>query len=509
MPIVKTHFGNVEGSKEKELSVFRGIPYAQPPIDSLRFLPPRPHEPWTGTRQTTKFGSPASQLPSDFSPGLSEGMSEDCLTLNVWTPACDEGRRPVMVWIHGGSFLVGASSWDVSDGALLAQRGGLVVVSINYRVGAFGFLHLAGLGDGELDQSGNNGLLDQIAALTWVRDNISQFGGDPGNVTVFGCSAGAISISALIAMPLAHGLFHKAIAQSGASIARSTESASAAAQAFMEHAGAMDLDALRALSVEEILSAQRKALATSPKPDVFFGPVVDGAAIPEPPLHAIAEGRAARVPLLIGTNLDEMRFWLLTNPAVVEVAPDRLMHVLHRMVGDRAEALMASHRAQSPEASEEDIRVAVLGDINFRMPAIRMAESHARHQPETWMYLFTWPSPCHNGLLGAAHAIEQPFVFGTLDSTFGRNFLGDVSDFTELSRMIQNAWIAFARNGSPNHDDLPIWPQYDGQRRSVMHLDTTCRVVDDTLGSIRQAWDGVPFDGITPPVGIRPRTVKT
>ncbi|MFP6616971.1 MAG: carboxylesterase/lipase family protein [Candidatus Hydrogenedentota bacterium] len=504
MPIVDTKHGKIEGSSEDGLSVFRGIPYAMPPTGSRRFLPPQELESSINTCQAREFGSAAPQIRSKLAPEITENMSEDCLSLNVWSPGCDDQQRPVMVWIHGGSFLVGASKNGVSDGAQIAQRGDIVVVSINYRVGAFGFLHLADIAGADYVSSGNIGLLDQIAALKWVKENINHFGGNPDNVTVFGCSAGGISISALMAMPAAHGLFHRAITQSGASLARSAASASTAADLFMNQAGATNVEDLRAMSMEQMIDAQASSLASSPKPDVFFGPVVDGTALPEAPLHAIAEGRAMKIPLLTGTTLDEMRFWLLHSSEVVTIAPDKLMHVLTRLTGDRADSLLAAHKAHRPDADDSDISVAILGDISFTLPATRMMEAHSSQQPDSWMYLFAWPSPAVGGSLGTPHAIEQPFVFGTLDSPFAKVFLAGGEGLESLSTRVQDAWIAFAKAGDPNHPGLPHWPAYNADSRSVMRFDTECTTLSDPLGDIRRQWDGVPFDGISPPVGIRP-----
>jgi para-nitrobenzyl esterase len=504
MSVVDTKHGKVEGSNEDGLSVFRGIPYAKPPVGDLRFHPPEEPEPWTDTLQAYEFGPSAVQIPSKLAPEVSENMSEDCLSLNVWTTGCEDKKRPVMVWIHGGSFLVGSSKNAVSNGARIVQRGDVVMVSINYRVGCFGFLHLPEIAGSDYSTSGNIGLLDQIAALKWVRDNISAFGGNPENVTVFGCSAGGISISCLLTMPDAEGLFHRAITQSGNAVARSAASASTAAKIFMEKAGAATLDQLRQKSTDELLAAQVASLASSPKPDVFFGPVVDEVSLPEPPLHAIAEGRGMNVPILSGTTLDEMRFWLLSNPAVITVAPDKLAHVVNRLTDGRADSVMDFYKEKYPNANEADVSVSILSDINFTMPAVRMVESHSQHQPESWMYLFAWESPAQGGILGTPHAIEQPFVFGTLDSPFAKVWVGDGEGLREFSDSVQDAWLAFAKNGNPTHSGLPEWRPYEKTDRNVMRFDTESVLEKDPHGDIRNQWDNVPFDGIAPPVGVRP-----
>ena len=505
MAIVQTECGAVEGLEENGLSMFKGIPFAQAPTGALRFRPPQPAQPWTDTLSAKKFGAPPPQVNADVAPSLNDGMSEDCLTVNVWSPGCDDAARPVMVWIYGGSFVMGANSRDVCDGAKLAENGDVVVVSLNYRVGALGFLHLDEVAGDDFSSSCNIGLLDQIAALEWVQRNIAAFGGDPNNVTVFGVSAGGISICALLTMPKARGLFHKAITQSGAANqVRSAASAATAGRLFRQAARAQTVEELQALSMEEILEAQKKALASSSKPDAFFGPVVDGTLIPEPPMHAIQNGRAANVPLMTGTTLDEMRYWLVTNPDVANVDPTRLSGAIAKMLGESAEGLMHAYDAQWPESTESQRRMSILGDLNFTIPAIRMLEAYGQHQSKVWLYLFEWASPAYDGILGAPHAIEQPFVFGTFESSFAETFGVSGPECVELSRQVQNAWIAFARHTDPSHDDLPDWPAYNTEKRSVMIFDTPCACKDDPHGQVRPQWDSVPFDGIRPPIGIRP-----
>jgi len=505
MTTVKTDSGDVAGRNEGGLCVFKGIPFAEPPVGALRFRPPVPCSTWEGALNATEFGASPPQLRAELAPRLSEFMAEDCLTVNVWTPGCDAVSRPVMVWIYGGSFLIGSSSRDVCDGANLAANGDVVVVSMNYRVGALGFLHLEEVGGSEFAGSCNVGLLDQIAALEWVQRNVAAFGGDPDNVTVFGVSAGGISISALLAIPAARGLFRKAITQSGAANqTRSVASAATASRQFREAAGADSVNALQALSLEEVLDAQKRVLAASSKPDAFFGPVVDGTLIPEPPMHAIAAGRAADVPLMTGTTLDEMRYWLVTDPAVANIDAERLERALSKMLGKSAQGLLGAYEQSLPDSSDAERRMSILGDLNFTIPAIRMLEGHLPHQSKVWMYLFTWASPAHDGKLGSPHAIEQPFVFGTFDSLFAEAFEVAGPACAELSDQVQEAWVSFARHGDPSHEGLPNWPAYDLESRNVMVFDTPCSCVADPHAGVRGEWDAVPFDGLRPPIGIRP-----
>ena len=316
---VETTSGPVRGTREHNVCVFRGIPYARPPVNTLRFRPPEPPACWTEPRNATRAGPAAPQNPDPLDYIYGEVLApgdEDCLTLNVWTPAADAARCPVMVCIHGGAFLIGSGRWPWYDGKELVRRGDVVLVTINYRLGVLGFLDLSELGGAEYATSGNHGLLDQVAALRWVRDNIDRFGGDSGNVTVFGESAGGISISCLMAMPAARGLFRRAIVMSGgANFVRFPGTSRTVAGAFRQTAGVRDVDGLRTLPTKALLKAQKRYLRRNEfGGDLVFGPVVDGSVLPAPPLHAIQAGCASDVALLTGTTRDEARLWSLYAP---------------------------------------------------------------------------------------------------------------------------------------------------------------------------------------------------
>jgi para-nitrobenzyl esterase len=334
------------------------------------------------------FGPPAPQNPDalDFMWGevLAPG-DEDCLTLNVWTPGVDERRRPVMVYIHGGAFIIGSGRWGWYEGCRLVERGDIVLVTINYRLGAFGFLDLSELGDGHHEVSANCGLLDQVAALEWVRDNIERFGGDPNNVTVFGESAGGISICCLLAMDCARGLFHRAIVQSGGpNLIRSRALSLRTARTFLQHAGVNDLDGLRSLSTRELLAAQALVLRDDSLGGVrAFGPVVDGTILPVPPLHAVRSGSAKNVALLAGTTRDEARLWSLYDPNFGETIPEAWHNLLRRMRTPDAAALQGAYGRHRLQAPCRDITQAILGDVLFRLPLIRLAEAQAGHRSDT------------------------------------------------------------------------------------------------------------------------------
>ncbi len=382
MAIVETRSGKVEGFERDGVQVFRGIPYAAPPVGPLRWQPPRREEPWSGTRDATSFSAQSAQTEFALAKMMGEAKPpcrEDSLYLNVWTPACDDARRPVMVWIHGGAFIWGAGDTPWYDGTKFAVHGDVVVVTINYRLGPFGFLHLADLFDGAFAGSGNAGISDQIAALEWVRDCIAAFGGDPERVTVFGESAGAASVGTLLGTPGARGLFRGAIPQSGAASWVSTrEQASDIAGRIVERLGvrAGDVDALLATSTDQVLAAQpdfrEDGVASLP-----FQPVVDGVVLDRTPLAAIAAGNAAGVHLLTGTNLTEMTLFTLADPALGALTDDTIRARLVATFGPTSAAVLDDFRTRRPDATPQELWLALSTDGVFRIPAIRLLEAQA------------------------------------------------------------------------------------------------------------------------------------
>lgn len=491
--IVETTAGKVEGADHGPHKAFRGIPYAEPPVEDLRFAAPRPARSWTGVRPCLANAHPCPQPPSPL-PGMAPGEpSEDCLALNVFTPACDRGRRPVLFWIHGGAFRTGSNAQALYEGRAIVERGDVVLVTINYRLGPLGYLHLD-------DTPRNLGQRDQILALEWVRDNISQFGGDPDNVTVFGESAGGMATTTLLAMPAARGLFHRAIAQSGA--AQGVLDREDAARVRFETLRALDLegagaDRLRRVPVESLIDASVKAhekLAAQ----VFlpFGPALDDDTLPVSPLDAIREGAARDIELITGTTRDEWRlftFGLRSHRSLdAEALRKRIAARLERLgTGDPASAtdrLLEVYRTGRQAWETFD---AIETDRHFRRPANLLAEAQAVHQSDTYSYLFSWPSPAARGTLGACHSIELPFVFGTLDAPTMDRFAGRGPDADALSRHMMDAWVAFARSGKPSHAGIDTWEPYDVTQRPTLVFDRESRLERDPHADERRVWDEV------------------
>jgi len=495
LPRVEIASGQLEGRRAGGVESFLGIPFAKPPTGALRFCPPQPAAPWRGVRAADAFGGSAPQnaLDAGMLPGMQVGrQNEDCLFLNVYTPAADAGRRPVLVWIHGGAFTIGSGSQAIYDGSRLARRGDAVVVTINYRLGALGFLDLEPrFGDG---WSCNLGLLDQIEALAWVRENIDRFGGDPGNVTIFGESAGGMSVGTLLGCPAARGLFHRAIPQSGAAHnTHDRETAGRVVDFFLRELGSAGASALRDAPVERLLAAQLQCMMRVSELGVLlaFQPTSGDAVLSEPPLAAVRAGSAAGVPLLIGTTRDEWRLFEWMDPALAALDDAGFAaRVAQRVDPAAAPALAESYRKQAPGDGPVDHFVAFETDRVFRVPAARLADAQSAHAP-VYGYEFAWRSPALRGALGACHAVELPFVFGTLDAPGMDRFSGSGPDAERLSAAVMDAWIAFARAGDPHHAGIPLWPRHDPATRPTLVFDREPRVERAPRDRTLRAWDGL------------------
>jgi para-nitrobenzyl esterase len=472
---------------------FRGIPYAAPPIKELRFRPAAPPIKWSHPRNVRVSGAACPQV-LDLDDPAEDGdqnMSEDCLTVNVWTPRADTKARPVMVFIHGGSLEEGSAEDSWYDGGALAERGDVVVISLQYRLGAFGFLELGDLGGSRFADSGNLGLLDQIEALRWVQVNVGRFGGDPHNVTVFGESAGGASIHGLLAIPAARDLFQKAIIESGdPGQFLSKKEAAAISAEFMALAHVTTVKELQALTVEDMLRAQSQ-LFTKGYGSATFGMIEDGRTFDHTPIEAVAADPSLMKPLLIGTNSEEMRYWTALDASPVDEQRDAVLQArLLRTFGSGADNLLSVYTSDGNSHSEAVTQL--LGDVVFRMPSIRLAELNSERQP-TFVYLFTYRSLTKgpSGLeYGSMHGLELAFVFH-VDSSMGYSYIGPKGSWTHLSDQMVDAWTRFARTGDPNGAGLPTWPRY-GADHATMEFGSRSDVALDPYGAERRAWHDIP-----------------
>ncbi|MGI1677622.1 MAG: carboxylesterase/lipase family protein [Cellvibrionaceae bacterium] len=520
--IVKTTAGKIRGTIADGVRIYRGIPYGADTGGENRFLPPQPVEKWDGIRDALEFGNMAPQAggiagagrpladaritSALFAPLTAQPQSEDCLFLNVWSKGVGKkANRPVMVWLHGGGFTSGSGASSLYDGINLCRRGDVVVVTINHRLGALAHLNLSPLnkdqyGD-KYKNSGMAGMLDAVQALEWVRDNIKQFGGDANNVTIFGESGGGRKVSTLLATPSAKGLFHRAIIQSGPGLRFPTqEIATLRTKILMEELGltADQTDKLLAIPFEKIAAAQgvaeRKTVAQLPESAPFFdrygwSPVVCDA-LPHSPFDPEAPQESIDIPVMIGTNRHEMALFISPNKALDTIDMKMLKAQVKPFAGDKADELIATYQKQYPEENLRGILLLILADDRYRMDSIRLAERKSKKKAAPiYMYRFDWETPVWNGLLRASHALEIPFVFN--NAQLSDAFTGGGPDAVQLSAVMSETWMSFARTGNPNNDMLAKWKPYDSKNRSTMLFSNSPELVNDPGSVERLAWQGI------------------
>jgi para-nitrobenzyl esterase len=503
--IAETAYGRVRGVDVGGIKVFKGIPYGASTAGTNRFMPPAKPAAWTGVRDALAYGPSAPQT----EPGTQRAPSaiavaaaglpaegEDCLVLNVWTPAVGDGRRrPVMFWCHGGGFVTGSGSSPVTDGANLARRGDVVVVSINHRLNVLGFTSLADLGGSEFAGSGDAGMLDIVHALEWVRDNIARFGGDPGTVMVFGQSGGGRKVATLLAMPSAKGLFHRAIIESGATLQLvEREQSTRVASELLATLGVdkARVRELQALPVERIMSAYFAVVRRMNVDQMTqgFSPVVDGRFVPSHPFHPVASAVSADVPLMLGSTRTELTS--SASEADFSMSDDAMRGRVRALLGEHAEPAIQVYRKANPGATPSDLYFLIASDHRYSGPVMKIAERRAAlGRGPVYLYYFRWETPADGGRLKSPHTIEIPFAFDNVKAA--TRLTGGGPEAIALADKVSDAWIAFARTGNPNTPKLTRWPAFNPTDRPTMVFDNQSRVQNDPIAEQRKvmfrAWN--------------------
>jgi para-nitrobenzyl esterase len=505
-PVVDTTSGKIRGVAVDGIAAFKGIPYGASTAGANRFMPPQKPASWGGVREAVNW---AGHAPQAFfghrRPEVSRlsgapdkvPVSEDCLTLNLWTPGLDAGKRPVMVWLHGGAFSYGSANTPRTAGANLARRGDVVVVSVNHRLNIFGFLDLTALGGEEFAHSANAGVLDLVGALEWVRENVARFGGDPGNVTIFGQSGGGGKVSALLAMPAAKGLFERAIVMSGAGIRMAEhDRATKLAEAVLGEVGLKtdQLDKLQTLPIKRLLAAiepaQKKLVPAGFRllDRYGFGPVVEGHDLPHHPFDPTATNLSDNVPVMVGGTRDENALFLAADDAVWNrtLSADELRTRVAKVAAGNTDAVLALYRQMHPGMNPAELLIEITTDSNFWVRSVLLAERKAaKGRAPVYMYSFSWRTPVLDGKLMAPHAIDVPFVFDTVDVV---GITGHAPAAAKIAAVEAATWASFARAGTPDNKAIPHWPAYTAADRTTMMIDTEWSLQNDPQHAARLLW---------------------
>ncbi|NJC37277.1 para-nitrobenzyl esterase [Xanthomonas arboricola] len=490
-PLARVRGGALRGYRDQGICVFKGIPYGGDTA-ARRFQAPVLETPWQDVRDAGAYGAAAPQLKA------SEPTSEDCLFLNVWTPGLrDGGKRPILFYIHGGGYTTGSGSDPLYDGVRLCKRGDVVVVTVNHRLNLFGYLSLAQLGDAGFADSGNAGQLDLIQALQWVRQHAGEFGGDAGNVTVFGQSGGGAKIATLMAMPAARGLFHRAWTMSGQQVTvAGPRAATQRAQLLLDalKLAPGELARIRTLPVAQLLAAaQLRDPSRVENSALYFGPVLDARNVPVHPFWPTAPLQSARIPMVIGNTRDETRAFLGNDAKNFALSWDELPARLEsqQYVDLLPQVVIAEYRRLYPQYSPSDVFFAATTAGRSWRGAVEEAEARARQGAPTWVYQLDWGSPLDGGKFGAFHTLDIPLVFDTIAQPGART--GDGADAQRMAAQMSQALLAFARSGNPNHRSLPHWTPYSLQRRETLLFDTPSRLEHDPRGGERRLYQQAPF----------------
>jgi para-nitrobenzyl esterase len=504
--IAETAFGKIRGVDNNGIKIFKGIPYGASTAGTNRFMPPADPADWSGMRDALAYGHSAPQRDAAAPPPPPGTLTisgsnlpaegEDCLVLNIWTPevgsAGNSGRkRPVMFWCHGGGFATGSGSSPDNDGTNLARRGDVVVVTVNHRLNVLGFANLSEFSP-DFAASGDAGMLDIVQALKWVRANISQFGGDPNVVTIFGQSGGGRKVETLLAMPSAKGLFHRAIVESGAAVrVVDRDVAVRDAEQLLAKLGVekTNVRAVQRLPVEKIMAAYFAVVKDNPSVDPSFGgfsPSVDGKILPQHPFYPKASPVSADVPVMIGCTRTEMTLFSLNDPAAFSLSDADMRGRVKDLLGDRAPAIIDLYRKLNPGASPSDVYFLIASDLRYGAPTMFAAQQRAAlGKAPVYLYYFTWETPVQGGRLKSPHTMEIPFAFDNV--MISSRMTGGGPDAMALADKISDTWIAFARTGDPNTPKLPHWPAYDAKDRATMVINNVSKVVNDPLREQRVA----------------------